>query len=142
MGDLSEHFNHKDFICHCADCRGEEFKIHLGLVGILEQIAVHFNKHLNILSAFWCDAFYESLKKDKRSFHTSGKAVHIKIEGVELAEIFKYAETIDGLDGIGLYPKEGFIHLDTRPKEKSARWVKEGINYSPLTPEKRRQYSL
>lgn len=142
MGDLSEHFNHKDFVCRCNYCRQEGFKIHLGLVGVLERIADHFNKKINIVSAFWCDDYYSTLKKERRSYHTMGKAVHINIEEVPLPEIFKYAETISDLDGIGLYPKEGFIHLDTRPKEKRALWIKEGIGYTILTPEKRKQWNL
>lgn len=142
MGDLSEHFNHKDFICRCNSCRGKELKIHLGLVGILEEIAEHFKKPVKIVSGFWCDDFHESLKREKRSPHNTGKAVHINIEEVPPSEIFKLAEKIPELNGIGLYPKEGFVHLDTRPKEKRALWIKEGNNYSALTEEKRRYYNL
>lgn len=142
MGDLSEHFNHRDFKCRCSQCRGEEFKIHLGLVGLLEQIAVHFAKKVEVLSAFWCDAYHESQKKERRSFHTMGKAVHITIPGVDPAEIFKYAEGLPEINGIGFYPKAGFIHLDTRPKEKRSLWVKEGDTYQVLTPEKRKQYNF
>ena len=71
-----------------------------------------------------------------------GKAVHINIEGVNPSEIFKFAETIPDIDGIGLYPKENFVHLDTRPKEKHSLWVKEGKSYIILTPEKRKKYGL
>lgn len=142
MGDLSEHFNHKDFVCRCPACRGEEFKIHLGLVGALEQIANHFNKKVIVLSGFWCDAYYESLKKERRSYHNMGRAVHISIEGASPQDIFKFAESIPELHGIGLYPNEGFVHLDTRPKEKAAQWVKEGSSYNSLSVEKRKQYNL
>ncbi len=142
MGDLSEHYNHKDFICPCDQCRGKEFKIHLGLVGILEQIGAHFNTKVNVLSAFWCDAYLESLQKERKSYHNRGKAVHINIDGIDLSEIFKYVEGIDDINGIGLYPKEGYIHIDTRPKEKRKLWVKEGSNHVAITPEKRKQYKL
>ncbi len=142
MGDLSEHFNHADFKCKCGLCRGEEFRIHLGLVGALEMIAEHFQKKILVGSAYWCEKYYESLNKSRRSYHTTGKAAHIRIDEVPLPELFKFAETVPGINGIGLYPKENFIHIDTRPEEKKEQWVKEGENYIPLSSDKRRQYGL
>ncbi|OGB87712.1 hypothetical protein A3J44_03235 [candidate division WOR-1 bacterium RIFCSPHIGHO2_02_FULL_45_12] len=141
MTNLSEHYNNKDFACLCPECRGE-YKVHLGLVGALEQIGTHFRKRAQILSAYWCDAYYEKLKKtSKRSFHTRGKAAHIAVDGVSIQELFKYAETIPELRGIGLYPKENFIHVDTRPGDP-VRFVKEGNDYYPLTADKKTKYGL
>ncbi|MFH1361059.1 MAG: D-Ala-D-Ala carboxypeptidase family metallohydrolase [bacterium] len=140
MGNLSEHFNNKDFACRCPECRGE-YKVHLGLVGALEQIGSHFHKKINIASAFWCDDFHEKQNKTKRSFHTKGKAAHIFIEGVNAQELFKYAETIPELRGLVFYPQEKFIHVDTRPGDP-ARTVKEGNNYNALTSDKRAKYGL
>ena len=140
MGNLSEHFNHKDFACRCPACKGE-YRIHLGLVGALEQIGGHFRKKVRIVSAYWCDAYYEKLNKPKRSFHTMGKAAHITMEGISSQELFKYAETIPELRGVGFYPKENFIHLDTRSGEP-VRFVKEGNDYLPLTSDKRAKYGL
>lgn len=140
MGNLSEHFNHQDFACHCSECK-KEYRIHLGLVGALEAIADHFQKRPAILSAYWCDAFHEKKKKEHRSYHAGGKAVHLAIEGVPLVELFKFAETLPELRGLGYYPEENFIHLDTRPKDP-AKWVKEGGSYIPLTADKRARYGL
>ena len=142
MGDLSEHFNHADFKCHCPECRGEGYRIHLGLVGAIEMIADHFQKPIKILSGFWCEKYFEKLKKEKPSFHCKGKAAHFAIEGAPLNEIFAFAETVPELNGIGLYPQEGFIHVDTRPAEKRELWVKEETHYYPLSPEKRKQYNI
>ncbi len=142
MGDLSEHFSHRDFRCSCKECRGEGYKIHLGLVGILEAIFEHFQKPVKILSAFWCEAYNEKLKKEKLSYHVKGKAVHIQVEGVALAEVFKFVETIPEINGLGFAPQEGYLHIDTRPLAKKESWVKEGDRYSPITPEKRKQYGL
>lgn len=142
MGNLSEHFNNDDFKCSCDLCRGKEFRIHLGLVGGLELVSVNFSKKPEILTAYWCEQFYDTLKRNRRSYHTMGKAAHIKIEGVALADLFKFAETVPGFNGIGLYPKEGFIHVDTRPEEKKETWVKEGESYLPMTAELRKKYGL
>lgn len=141
MGNLSENFNHRDFACRCPQCKGE-YRIHLGLVGILEQIAAHFRKRPKIVSGFFCESYTESLKREKRSYHSRGKAANISIDGVPAAEIFKFAEKIDGVNGLGFYPEENMIHLDTRPPEKKENWIKEKGKYYPLTSDKRHQYGL
>ncbi|OGC10230.1 hypothetical protein A3J90_06180 [candidate division WOR-1 bacterium RIFOXYC2_FULL_37_10] len=142
MKKLSDHFFEEDFRCKCNVCKREDFRLHLGLVGILEMIAEHFKKQVKIFSAYWCDQYYESLKKNHRSYHPMGKAVHIAIDGVDIKELFKYAETIPGINGIGFYPKNNFIHIDTRPEDKKEAWIKEGESYFPLSADKRRQYGL
>lgn len=141
MGDLSENFSHKDFACRCPACKGE-YRVHLGLVGILETIAAHFKKRPKIISGFFCEAYGETLKREKPSYHSKGKAVNVSIEGIAAAELFKFAETIEGINGLGFYPEEKMVHLDTRPAEKKEVWIKERGKYSPLTADKRHQYGL
>ncbi|MBI5399991.1 DUF882 domain-containing protein [Candidatus Saganbacteria bacterium] len=140
MGNLSEHYNHQDFACHCRECP-DEYKIHLGLVGALEMIGGRFRKKVRIVSGFWCETFFEKQHKTKGSYHTKGKAAHIMIEGIPPQEIFKFAETLPELRGVGFYPQESWIHIDTRPGDP-VRYVKEGNEYHPLTPEKRARYGL
>ncbi|OGC10430.1 hypothetical protein A3D23_07185 [candidate division WOR-1 bacterium RIFCSPHIGHO2_02_FULL_53_26] len=141
MGNLSEHFNHKDFACQCPECKGE-YRIHLGLVGILEEIAVHFKKRPRVIAGFYCAEYLEKLNREKISYHSKGKAANIALEGVPAAELFKYAETIPGVNGLGFYPEENAVHLDTRPPEKKEAWLKERGKYYPLTSDKRAQYGL
>jgi Peptidase M15 len=140
MGNLSEHFNNKDFACRCPECKGE-YKVHLGLVGSLEQIGGHFRKKVRIASAFWCDKFHEKQAKLKLSLHTKGKAAHIGIDGVSPQDLFKYAETIPELRGMVFYPDKDYIHIDTRQGDP-VRLVKEGKDYIPLTSEKRTKHGL
>ena len=141
MGNLSENFNHKDFACKCPECKGE-YRIHLGLVGLLEAIAVHFKKRPRVVSGFFCEAFSEKLTREKPSWHTKGKAANIAIEGIPAAEIFKFAESLEGANGLGFYPEENAVHIDTRPLEKKEVWVKEKGRYSSLTSDKRVLYGL
>jgi hypothetical protein len=142
MGNLSENYNHKDFACKCASCRGSgEYKIHLGLIGALELLAAHFKKRPRIVSGFRCEDSAEKITGTKRSLHSMGKAAHISMEGIPLAELYKFAKEIPEIHGIGLHPKDNCMHLDTRAGDK-AEWVKEGDSYNPLTLEKRKQYGL
>src|SRR5438477_54012 len=57
------------------------------------------------------------------NFHAS--AMDIRIPGVNVYELYKYAESLDaGGIGLGIYPTGGFIHFDYRaPGEPSYRWT-------------------
>ena len=140
MPDLSEHFNHKDFLCQCGTCEGT-YRIHLGLVGALEMIWSHFQKPVKIVSGYRCEAYNEKLEGPKKSFHTRGKAAHIRAEEVPLEELFKFSRTVPELKGRGFYPQDNFVHVDTR-QDESEEWVKEHGKYSPLTPERKKRYNL
>jgi hypothetical protein len=49
----------------------------------------------------------------------------IRIPGVSINEMYKYAESLDaGGMGLGIYPTSQFIHVDFRaPGEPSYRWT-------------------
>jgi len=142
MGNLSDNFNSKDFACKCQNCKGSgEYKIHLGLIGALEMIASHFKKTPKVHSGFRCDESSEKTGGAKRSIHNMGKAAHISIDGVALNELYIFAKSLEELRGLGFYPKDSFIHIDTRPGDRT-EWVKEGDLYGPLTAEKKKQYGL
>lgn len=48
----------------------------------------------------------------KRSLHMRGKAIDIRLPGVDLAQLRRAALKIRA-GGVGYYPKSNFIHLDT-----------------------------
>ncbi|ACG79075.1 Twin-arginine translocation pathway signal [Phenylobacterium zucineum HLK1] len=47
-----------------------------------------------------------------KSQHTLGKAVDVRMNGVELAHLHKAALAV-GAGGVGYYPVSGFVHVDT-----------------------------
>lgn len=142
MGDLSEHFNHKDFICRCKVCRGQEFKIHLGLVGVLERLGGHFRKSVKIVEGFRCEAENDRLAKNKKSFHMIGKAVHVMLRGISPKQIIEYLRTDDEARGIGFNADDNTVHIDSRREERK-EWVREGQDrYTPLSTDKKKQYGL
>jgi uncharacterized protein YcbK (DUF882 family) len=52
----------------------------------------------------------------KRSLHMRGKAVDIRLPGVELKHLRQAALSLRA-GGVGYYPKSNFIHVDTgRPR--------------------------
>ncbi|HAR62951.1 MAG: hypothetical protein DKM50_04020 [Candidatus Margulisiibacteriota bacterium] len=139
MGNLSDHFNKKDFACKCGHCNGK-FKISLGIVGALELVSAHFRKRVFVIYGFKCPEALDPLNVNK-SYHALGKAADFRVEGVQLDTVFKFVRTLPELTGVGFYPKEQFVHIDIREKEKD-EWVFENNKYVTLTDEKRAQYNL
>ncbi|HUR28647.1 MAG TPA: DUF882 domain-containing protein [Planctomycetota bacterium] len=85
----------------------------------LSRFYDHFEgKRIDLVSGF---RFQE--RNSSRHFHAS--AMDIRISGVSIKEMYKYAESLDaGGMGVGLYPTSGFIHVDFRaPGEPSYRWT-------------------
>ena len=54
----------------------------------------------------------------KRSLHMEGKAIDVRLPGVSLAELRDAAISLDA-GGVGYYPSEQFVHIDTG---KVRRW--------------------
>ena len=143
MGNLSEHFNHQDFFCKCDACKAnKEFKIHLGLVGVLEALTAKLNKPIQIKRAYRCEAENDRLGGGRKSFHLHGKAVHIYVDGMTPQELFKHVRELEDVKGIGLNIEEGTVHIDMRNVPDREEWVKEKGKYITLTPEKKHLYGL
>ena len=143
MGNLSEHFNHQDFFCRCEACKAtNEYKIHLGLVGVLEALAVKLNKPIKIKMAYRCEAENEKLGGGRKSFHLRGKAVHIYVDGMKPQELFKQLREIEDVKGLGLNLDDSTVHVDLRPETEREEWVKEKGKYIPITADKKHIYGL
>lgn len=85
----------------------------------LSRIYDHFDgRRIDLVSALRADE-----RNSSRHHHAS--AMDIRIKGVSINEMYKYAESLDtGGMGIGLYPVSGFVHVDFRaPGEPSYRWT-------------------
>lgn len=112
---IATNFRAKEFDCNGKGCCNET-PIDEKLVEYLQKIRDHFKKPV-VLTAYRCNTYNSKVANAApRSRHTFGQAADFHIDGVEPAEIAKYAESI-GVKGIGLYDtdKDGhFVHIDTR----------------------------
>jgi uncharacterized protein YcbK (DUF882 family) len=68
------------------------------------------------------------LRERDSSRHHHAAAMDIRIKGVPIRELYRFAESLDvgsdGALGIGIYPRSQFIHVDFRaPGERSYRWT-------------------
>ena len=113
---LSTNFKSTEFDCNGYGCCTETV-IDEDLVKILQEIRTHFNKPVNISSAYRCEKHNSSIANaSKQSKHVYGMAADIVVTGVDPVEVAKYAESI-GVLGIGLYDTDTdghFVHVDTR----------------------------
>jgi len=117
---FGEHFLCEEFACPCCGMclMDREFMVALNHLRALADRPIKIN------SGFRCHSHNYAIGGALGSFHTMGKAADIVIAGLTLGEMFELAEQVDVFrdGGIGVYPRKGFIHLDSRGYP--ARWKK------------------
>lgn len=97
---------------------GEVFPIDTELLDLLYVITQLSEKdRIVVISGYRSPATNEYLYRRKRgvareSYHTLGKAVDIRIEGMPLQTLRDIAISLRA-GGVGYYPRSGFVHLDT-----------------------------
>jgi len=71
-----------------------------------------------VISGYRCEATNRHLRQTRgggvaaKSLHTEGRAIDVRLPGVPLAELRKAALSLRA-GGVGFYPREQFVHLDT-----------------------------
>lgn len=80
------------------------------------QSTVSENKQIHIISAYRSPATNELLRKNsnkvaKKSYHMQGKAIDIRVPGVNIKHLHQAALSMKG-GGVGLYSRSNFVHLD------------------------------
>lgn len=123
--DLSAHFNISEMACHhCGHC------IVTGrLLGALEQLRALGPEPINVNDGYRCDVHNAAVGGVAHSEHTRGMAADIRIQGLSLQQMYDRALRVPDFagGGIGIYPDDGFIHVDVR--EGRARWCRKGGAY-------------
>jgi uncharacterized protein YcbK (DUF882 family) len=73
--------------------------------------------------------------------HRDGRAIDFRIRGVQLREIRDYLWRTYADVGVGWYPSEQFVHIDTRPGLHDMSWtfLKGSNHYNPYWAELARQ---
>ena len=122
---LSPNFRVREFACKGSDVvlLDEE------LVVLLQCIREHFGKPVHITSGYRTAEHNAAVGGSKSSQHLLGRAADFYVEGVDVATVAAYAETLlPSRGGIGRYPKDakhptrktGWVHIDTRANK--SRW--------------------
>ena len=123
MGDLSKHFNRREFACKCG-CGDDS--VDYQTVVELEDVREHFGARIDISSAYRClrhnnkPVSEGGVGSNSASQHPRARAVDFTVEGIGPPEVQAYLKLKHpGKYGIGSYSK--FTHLDTRTNGP-ARW--------------------
>ena len=123
---LSPAFRVREFRCRDGT---DTILIDEGLVVLLQCIREHFGKPVTITSGYRTAAHNRAVGGSRSSQHLLGRAADFYVEGVDVATVAAYAETLlPGRGGIGRYPKDakhpkrstGWVHIDTRANK--SRW--------------------
>ena len=123
---LSPAFRVREFRCRDGT---DTILIDEGLVVLLQCIREHFGKPVHITSGYRTAAHNAAVGGSKSSQHLLGRAADFYVEGVDVAVVAAYAETLlPARGGIGRYPKDakhpkrstGWVHIDTRAGK--SRW--------------------
>ena len=122
---LAPCFQVKEFACRASDT----ILIDDELVVLLQCIREHFGAKVYITSGYRTAAHNAAVGGSKSSQHLLGRAADLYVEGVPVAAVAAYAETLlPSRGGIGRYPKDaahpkrstGWVHIDTRAGK--SRW--------------------
>ena len=124
---LSANFKVREFYCRDGS---DPIFVDSELVQCLQKIRNHFGKPVHITSGYRTVEHNAAVGGSKSSQHLLGRAADFYVEGVPVATVAAYAETLlSGRGGIGRYPKDakhparktGWVHIDTRAGK--SRWT-------------------
>ena len=100
---LSPNFKVREFACKGSDV----VLLDDELVVLLQCIREHFGKPVYITSGYRTAAHNAAVGGSKSSQHLLGRAADFHVEGVPVAAVAAYAETLlPSRGGIGRYPKD------------------------------------
>ena len=124
---LSANFTVAEFACKDGS---DPVFVDSSLAALLQKIRDHFGRPVVITSGYRTAAHNAAVGGSKSSQHLLGRAADFYVEGVDVATVAAYAETLlPGRGGIGRYPKDaahpkrstGWVHIDTRANR--SRWT-------------------
>jgi len=98
-----------------AKSKNERKPIDVGLAALIVKVSDHFGgRPIEVVAGSW------SAKpgSTRHVAHTSGRAVDIRVPGVPLDAVRDYCATLPHA-GVGYYPKEQLVHLDTRTMSRA-----------------------
>ena len=123
---LSANFTVAEFACKDGS---DPVFVDSSLAALLQKIRDHFGRPVVITSGYRTAEHNAAVGGSKSSRHLLGRAADFYVEGVPVATVAAYAETLlPGRGGIGRYPKDakhpkrmtGWVHIDTRTNK--SRW--------------------
>lgn len=136
---LTTNFDSSEFRCRCKErghtgtgfCGGtsgpDPARLRLLTEG-LQKLRDKVGKPVVVSSGYRCPGYNATLPgAAKASQHMTGGAADVRVEGYTSESLMQVVEEMNLFTGRGIYPKQGYIHVDVRAglTGKTTRWVKE-----------------
>lgn len=112
---LSPHFTEAEFRCKCDKCQTLDCTILMMLVKALEHLRVIVDKPVHVHCGFRCVDHNTKVGGAKKSYHLSGMAADIHVEGYTSEALASILRRIH-IGGVGVYPWG--VHVDVGPKRE------------------------
>jgi uncharacterized protein YcbK (DUF882 family) len=111
---LTKNFRRLEFACKCGDCVMAD--VTPRLVEYLQELRDQIGRPISISSGIRCPKHNKAVGGEKNSYHLIGRAADIYVAGMSVQQLHKAVVAFGKFNGVGYYPKRGFVHVDTRVK--------------------------
>ena len=109
MGDLSEHFDRKEFQCQCG-CGYD--KVHPHLIDVLEEMREYIKKPIFITSGCRCATHNAAVGGVSNSSHLRGKAADVSLGYMYGPQRYNLLRAAVMNNALGIGVASTFIHVD------------------------------
>lgn len=127
---ITKNFSSDEFACKCCGRQN----INENLVFQLQKIRGIVKKPIIITSGCRCPAHNKKIGGSPKSQHLLGKAADIVIKGLSVKQMYQVLVPFHKkyFAGLGIYPEQGFIHIDTRDEPTIWVYIKSQGKYFSL----------
>ncbi len=123
-------------IAHVFRCKTDhEHEIAKRTLAMLAAVGERWGKPIDLVSGYRVRA-----GESQTSPHRAARAIDFRIKGVPLQEIRDWVWRTYALVGVGYYPGEAFLHIDSRDQDTAWTELSGGVNdYKPFWAIKARE---
>lgn len=136
---ISAHFSKRDFMCRCGKC-DSAIRVSMGLVGGLELLRAKVQSRVTVVRGYMCADAVEAERGLRRNYYAIGLAADIRVDDMDIKDVFRFAEEIPEFKGIGLNLDQDVLHVDTRKDKTCSLWVETHGQVIPLDESNRFAY--
>lgn len=108
---MAKYFSKEEMVCKCCG-RGWDV-LNPILLESLDKLREKYGKPIYVSNAYRCPAHNYAVGGVENSQHVLGNAADIYVDG-DYNEFYVFVLNSKLFDGIGYYPDDEFIHVDTR----------------------------
>lgn len=123
---MSHYFNEEEFICKCGCNQLPANGMDTNLYAVLDAIREQVGEPVFILSGYRCPQHNREVGGVPNSQHVLGTASDITTENITVETLAQIAENclaeLGVAGGVGRYPSQGFVHVDTCQEPANRRW--------------------